>query len=150
VTYHRKAWTLWKGGYALHLVEYQMVWFIMSYWNSYCGLYKQLIRLCQKLERKRPYVYWQKKVFCEIIKIMTTPGLTLLLRHYNESWDLQSWSLRIRQIYLSNYHLFHPMYALSDTHLQSVDEIRKWVDNFIVSKDTAFFSKMEISCPKDP
>ena len=51
-------------------------------------------------------------------------------------------TLRIHQTLLltSDYHLFRSMqHTLSNTHFQSVDEIQKWLDNFIVSKDTAFF-----------
>jgi len=32
-----------------------------------------------------------------------------------------------------------PVDALSDTHFQSVDEIRKWLNDFIVSKNITFF-----------
>jgi len=35
--HHRKAWTLWKEGYALHLNRISRVWFITSCWNNYCG-----------------------------------------------------------------------------------------------------------------
>lgn len=42
----------------------------------------------------------------------------------------------------SDYHLFRSMqHALTDTHFSSYNEVQKWVDEWIASKDTAFYRR---------
>ncbi|EFN78930.1 Histone-lysine N-methyltransferase SETMAR, partial [Harpegnathos saltator] len=55
-------------------------------------------------------------------------------------WDVLQHPAYSPDIAPSDYYLFRSMqHALSDMHFQSVDEIRKWLDNFIMSKDVTFF-----------
>jgi len=42
----------------------------------------------------------------------------------------------------SDYHLFRLMqHALTDTHLSSYEEVQKWMNEWIASKDTAFYRR---------
>jgi len=42
----------------------------------------------------------------------------------------------------SDYHLFRSMqYALMDTHFSSYEEVQKWMNEWIASKDTAFYRR---------
>ncbi|EFN78690.1 Histone-lysine N-methyltransferase SETMAR, partial [Harpegnathos saltator] len=55
-------------------------------------------------------------------------------------WNVLQHSAYSSDIAPSDYHLFWSMqHALSDMHFQSVDDIRKWLDHFIVSEDVTFF-----------
>ena len=41
----------------------------------------------------------------------------------------------------SDFHLFRSMqHALEDTHFANLDELQKWIDNWIASKNKSFFS----------
>ncbi|EGI62178.1 Mariner Mos1 transposase, partial [Acromyrmex echinatior] len=45
-------------------------------------------------------------------------------------------------IALSDYHLFRSMaYGLSEQHFTSYEDIKNWIDNWIASKDEAFFQR---------
>ena len=132
-----------KEGSALHLVRYEghtLLWAVGIGWNS-CGLLATPINLLEsRIEIEMP-IYWQSY---EIVAWQRqTTHCFQHKRHYNKSWlECLAVPLRIHQTLLltSDYHLFRSMqHTLSNTHFQSVDKIQKWLDNFIVSKDTAFF-----------
>jgi len=45
----------------------------------------------------------------------------------------------------SDYHLFRSIQdALTDTHFSSYEEIQKWIDEWIASKDTAFYDGVAV------
>jgi len=42
----------------------------------------------------------------------------------------------------SDYHLFRSMaHGLADQHFQSYEEVKNWIDSWIVSKDDQFFRR---------
>jgi len=50
----------------------------------------------------------------------------------------------------SDYHLFRSIaYGLADQHLPSYEEVKNWIDTWIVSKDEQFFRREIRICPKD-
>jgi len=73
----------------------------------------------------RPHVAKSVKTYLEMLK-----------------WEVLSHSPYSQQIAPSDYHLFRSMaHGLADQHLHSYEEVKNWIDMWIVSKDEQFFRR---------
>jgi len=58
------------------------------------------------------------------------------------NWDVSITPAVFSRIALSDYHLFRSMtHSLSEQRFHSYEDIKKWIDSWIASKDVSFFRR---------
>ena len=103
---------------------------------------QQLIRLNQEIERNRPFTSKGKHP----VKLLHDNARPHVGKPVKETLLALGWEVLPHPAYSpdiapSDYHLFRSMQnALSGVHFRAFEEVRKWVDNFIASKDETFFA----------
>ena len=104
---------------------------------------QQMIDLNQALREKRPeYKKRQHKV---ILLHDNAPSHTA--KPVKETIEAFSWEILSHAAYSpdltpSDYYLFASMrHALSDQHFTSYENVRKWLDDWLASKERQFFSR---------
>ena len=102
---------------------------------------QQMIDLNQALREKRPE--YQKRQHKVILLRDNAPSHTA--KPIKETIEAFSWEILSHAAYSSNlapsdYYLFTSMgHALSDRHFTSYENVRKWLDDWFVSKERQFF-----------
>ncbi|KAG5320517.1 MOS1T transposase, partial [Pseudoatta argentina] len=102
---------------------------------------QQLIRLNQELERNHPFTGKGK---CPV-KLLHDNARPHVGKSVKETLLALGWEVLPHPAYSpdiapSDYHLLRSMQnALSGVHFRAFEEVRKWMDNFIASKDEIFF-----------
>ena len=103
----------------------------------------QLMRLSRALREKRPqYEQRHKKVILQHENAQ--PHVTKPVKTYLETlkWEVQSHPPYFPDIAPSDYYLFWSMaHGLADQQFRSYENIEKWLDSWIVSKDEHFYHK---------
>lgn len=104
---------------------------------------QQMVNLKRALEEKRPE--WASRHGKVILQHDNAPSHTA--KAVRETVSTFGWELLPHPPYSpdlapSDYHLFSSMsHALSMQHFKNYEEVKKWVDEWIVSKDEKFFWK---------
>ena len=104
---------------------------------------KQLMRLSRALKDKRPqYNDRHDKVILQHDN--ARPHVAKPVKTYLETlkWEVLPHPPYSPDIAPSDYHLFRSMtHGLADQHFRSYEEVKNWIDSWIVSKDDQFFRR---------
>lgn len=101
----------------------------------------QLLRLNEEIENKRPFSGHGRRPI-KLLHDNARPHVSKVVRDTLTSlgWDVLMHPAYSPDIAPSDFHLFRGMQnALQGVHLSSIEEMRKWVDEFIASKPQQFF-----------
>lgn len=101
----------------------------------------QLIKLSENLMVKRPYSGKGKRPV-KLLHDNARPHIASKTKDtiLKLGWEILEHPAYSPDIAPTDYHLFRSMQnALSDTDFKSLDDIRKWIDDFIASKQPEFF-----------
>lgn len=102
---------------------------------------EQLNRLSENLELKRPFNGKGKRPV-KFLHDNARPHIASKTKDtlMKLGWEILEHPAYSPDIAPTDYHLFRSMQnALSDTHFKSVDSIRKWIDEFMATKQPEFF-----------
>ena len=83
-------------------------------------------------------IWWDQLdvVYYELLKPSETITANICLEEVND-------------VAPSDYYLFRPMaHGLANQHFHSYEEVNKWIDSWIASKDASFFSRLYPSIPR--
>ncbi|KMQ92519.1 transposase [Lasius niger] len=102
---------------------------------------QQLCRLSDELMQKRPCIaYNRRKVI--LLHDNARPHVAKSVKQtlLELEWEVLPHPAYSPDLAPSDYHLFQSMqHAFTDTHFSSYEEVQKWVDEWIASKDIAFY-----------
>ncbi|GFW05754.1 mariner Mos1 transposase [Trichonephila clavipes] len=103
----------------------------------------QLMRLSRALKDKRPqYNERHDKVILQHDN--ARPHVAKVVKTYLETlkWEVLPHLLYSPDLAPSDYHLFRSMaHGLADQHFRSYEEVKNWIDSWIISKDDQFFQR---------
>lgn len=103
---------------------------------------QQLLRLNEEINQKRPFTGKGLRP----VKLLHDNARPHIAKSVKETllklgWEVLEHPAYSPDIAPSDYHLFRSMQnALSSFHFRTFDEVQKWIDDFIVSRDEYFYS----------
>ena len=93
----------------------------------------QLMRLSQALKEKRKVILQHDNAMSRVARPVKTYLETL-------KWKVLTLSPYSPDVAPSDYHLFRSMaHSLAHQHFRSYEEVKKWIDSWIASKEASFF-----------
>ncbi|EGI67280.1 Mariner Mos1 transposase [Acromyrmex echinatior] len=101
------------------------------------------MRLSRALKEKRAHYYSRHNKII-LLHDNARPHVTASVKTYMETlnWEVLLHPPYSPDIAPSDYHLFRSMaHGLSEQHFTSYEDIKNWIDNWIASKDEAFFQR---------
>ena len=103
----------------------------------------QLNRLAEQIEEKRPYTGRGRRPVILQHDNATPHRSFVAYQTINDlQWDLLPHPAYSPDIARTEYHLFHSFQnILAEEHFESEDEVRRVIDEFIASKDQAFWRR---------
>jgi len=104
---------------------------------------RQLIKLAEEISKKRPYTGHGRRPV-KLLHDNAKPHVSKVVRGTLTTlgWEVLDHPAYSPDLAPSDYHLFRSMQnALQDVRFRNVAEIRKWVDDFIASKEEHFFAE---------
>ncbi|KAG5321377.1 MOS1T transposase, partial [Pseudoatta argentina] len=103
----------------------------------------QLMRFSRALKEKRP-LYAQRHDKVILLHDNARPHVAKPVKTYLETlkWEVLPHPLYSPDIAPSDFHLFRSMaHGLADRRFHSYEEVQKWIDSWIASKDMLFFRR---------
>ncbi|GBP07631.1 Mariner Mos1 transposase [Eumeta japonica] len=97
--------------------------------------------ISQSLKEKRP-LYKQKHKKKILLHDNAQSHVAKTVKTYLETlqWEVLPYPPYSPDITSSNFHLFHSMaHGLADQRFNSYEEVKKWIDSWIASKNMTFF-----------
>ena len=121
-----------------------LLWAAHNEWDYLWDRYRlQLMRLSRSLKEKRPlYVQRHDKVI--LLNDNARPHVAKQLKTYLETlqWEVLSHQPYSPDIAPFNFHLFRSKsHGLADQRFHSYEEVKKWIDSCVASKDMSFFRR---------
>ncbi|KAG5324080.1 MOS1T transposase, partial [Pseudoatta argentina] len=103
----------------------------------------QLMRFSRALKDKWPqYNERHDKVILQ--NDNTRPHVAKVVKTYLETlkWEVLPYLSYSPDVTHSDYHLFRSMaHGLADQHFRSYEEVKNWIDSWIITKDDQFFRR---------
>ncbi|EGI64132.1 Mariner Mos1 transposase [Acromyrmex echinatior] len=101
------------------------------------------MRLSRAFKEKRAH-YYSRHDKIILLHDNARPHVAAPVKTYMETlnWEILPHPPYSPDIAPSDYHLFRSMaHGLSEQHFTSYEDIKNWIDNWIASKDEAFFQR---------
>ena len=103
----------------------------------------QLMRLSRALKDKRPQ-YSERHDKVILLHDNARPHVARVVKTYLETlkWEVLPHPPYSPDVAPSDYHLFRSMaHDLAEQHFRSYEDVKKWIDSWIASKDEQFFRR---------